>query len=60
VQDVYKHTNKQKCGKSAGVDGISMEAIIYGNVRLVVHNAHCLTCFWNMVICLGHSCSMLL
>jgi len=37
VQDVYKHISKQKCGKSPGLDGMSMEAITYGNVRLVVH-----------------------
>ena len=41
VHDVIECVHKQKKGKAAGLDGIPMEAIIYGGHKLFAH----LCCF---------------
>jgi len=37
VHDVIESVHKQKKGKATGLDGIPMEAIIYGGHNLFVH-----------------------
>ena len=37
VQDVYDVIQKQKKGKSAGPDGVPMEAYMYGSSKLFIH-----------------------
>ena len=37
VSDLNNELKIQKCGKAVGPDGIAMEAIVYGGLRLSVH-----------------------
>jgi len=37
MSDIFSAVNQQKKGKSAGPDGLAMEAFIYGGPRLSVH-----------------------
>ena len=37
VSDVINAIKNQKCGKAVGLDGIAMESIIYGGLRLSIH-----------------------
>jgi len=50
VQDVAEACTKQKYGKAAGLDGMAMEAFIYGGRRLHVH----LCMLFNMSIKCGY------
>lgn len=50
VQDVAEACTKQKYGKTVGLDGIAMEAFIYGSRRLHVH----LCMLFNMFIKCGY------
>ena len=50
IQDVAEACTKQKYGKTVGLDGIAMEAFIYGSRRLHVH----LCMLFNMFIKCGY------
>jgi len=54
VQEIISAVSKQKKGKSAGPDGIPMEAFICGNTRLFVH----LSLLFNLFIMHCHIPSM--
>ena len=45
VQDVALHCCRQKKGKSVGMDGIPMEALMFGGHRLYIHLALLFNCF---------------
>ena len=45
VQDVASYCSKQNKGKAIGLDGIAMEALIYGGHRLHIHLALLFNCF---------------
>ena len=48
--DVSEACSKQKCGKAIGLDGIAMEAFMYGGYRLRVH----LSMLFNMFVRCGY------
>ena len=50
VQEIIAAASKQKKGKTAGPDGIAMEAFIFGNIRLFTH----LSLLFNMFITHSH------
>ena len=50
VWDVSEACSKQKCGKAIGLDGIAMEAFMYGGFRLRVH----LSMLFNMFVRCGY------
>ena len=50
MQEIIAAASRQKKGKSAGPDGIAMEAFIYGNCRLFTH----LSLLFNMFITHSH------
>ena len=37
IQEILNAISKQKVGKAVGMDGIAMEAYIYGGLRLMIH-----------------------
>ena len=64
VCDVLDAVRKQKLRKAVSCDGIAMEAIMYGGLRLTVH-VSCLMCLSNLVtyrifyaFCNDASCEM--
>jgi len=46
VHDVIEACAKQKRGKAVGLDGIAMEAFIYGGHRMYVHFCMLFDCFY--------------
>jgi len=51
IQDVAEACTKQKYGKAVGLDGIAMEAFIYGAHRLHVHLCMLFNNVYKMWLC---------
>ena len=58
VNDVAEHCHKQKKGKAVGLDGIPMEAFIFGGNRLHIHLVILFNCFIRFGYLPKPSCSL--